>query len=257
MSVNTQPAPSATAQAGGGASGAGGTPAPGGNEQQNGNQPVTQAALDAHKAEIRQMLDRNYQGVQAMLDRQSGTLKAATETVGRFNKALDGMGVKLTPDQVEQLREQETVRALSQAGETTDTSLPRDNSAGQPQGQEPETGMLSNLALKMMQERGIVILKDDPELALIDQQTQDPQIFMASVDKALAAKVRRHAGLEPEPDGNANRQPAQGGPGINPRGGGQKGTRLLAETKPGGGKTQPGDFLQAGFQESDKFPSAE
>ena len=261
-----QPGPSAAGKAAGGPSGRGGTLGQEENEQQNGKTGVTQAELDAMERRFEQRLARQYQGIQSMIDRQSGSLKAANETFGRFSKTLEKLGVKLTDEQSDALREAETLHAMSQAdGDNGEPEPePGDGTGAQPKGRARQIGTFGDLALRMMQERGVMISANDPELEEVDQETQDPKVFMDSFEAALDAKVlrvareRRLGGLEPEPGTEeAETETGAGGPKLNPRGRGTPRGKLLPDKRPSGERTTPGDYLSAGYEESGVFPTGE
>ncbi len=256
-------APSATSQAqGGGAPGKGGTPGAGGNQQQNGNDPVTFADLAAHKTEIQGMLNSQYQGIQGLLDRQSGNMAKAMEPVNRLMASLEGMGIELTPEQQAELRSGEASHALSELGQPADGEPGQGNDQPNPNEPQDQAGRFNQLALDTMRSRGVVLMATDEEMALVDQTTEDPKVFLDSLDGALTRKVQRLAGMDVEPiptgegesDDSQDREP---GPGPNPRGSGNKPTNLLPEKTPSGARTEPIDYLTAGYSESDAFPSEE
>lgn len=253
--LNTDP--SGTAQASGGGSADPTSSGDGGeNENQDGKAPATLADLAAHKKEIQGLLSTQYQGVQSLLDRQSGNLKEALEPVGRMTKALEAMGIELTPEQTQELRESEVLHSLS-GGEPGADGQPRSDADGETEpADEQSGGTLGALALGMMRERGVVILQtDEAELALIDQETKDPKVFMDSIDAAIEHKIQRLANPDTETGENVtDRRP---GPNMNPRGSGEKPTNILPDKSPSGDRTSSQDFLKAGYNESDAFPADE
>lgn len=249
--------PSASALAGDGASK---DPAGLGQQEvsgeQDGKTPATLAELEAHKAEVKALLATQYQGVQSLLDRQSGNLKTALEPVNRLTATLEGMGVELTPAQTEQLRQAEVMHTLTSGGKEKDIdgkAAQPGQAAGEPAPADDQPGVLGKLAMDMMQQRGVVILATDPELELIDQETKDPKVFMDSVELALDTKIKRLAAPDANTGDDAKTDAQSVGPGINPRGKGAKPGNLLPAKTPGGNRTSSQDFLQAGFQESGKF----
>lgn len=234
-----------------------------GKDAEAGKTQVTLADLDARLA---QSEARNktanatlYQGVQSLIDRQGQNLKAATESVNRYTEQLEAIGVEVTDEQKEQLRQAEAMHTLTAPGEqepATDT-LPA-NQRQEPEPDRPQLSPTQQVALAMMDETGIRLSQTDTaELALIDQETTDLEVFRASFKAALDAKVNRLAGVETpgenEPTDTDNQN--KPGPKMNPRGKGSTETRLLSEKTPGGAKTSSLDFLSAGYQESDDFPS--
>src|SRR3990172_9206423 len=182
-----QSAPSATGKAAGGASGKGGSPSLEENQEQNGKKPVTMADLEAQEGRFKQMLARQYQGIQSMIDRQSGSLKAANASAARITKSLEDMGIKLTDEQKQEIRENELLSQAEGAGDGN--PLPGGAPDGQPGSQGAQGGTFGDLAIAMMRERGVMITQNDPELAKIDQETKDPKVFMDTFDKALTDKV--------------------------------------------------------------------
>ena len=226
---------------------------PGAIDEQDGKTQATLADLSALETKFKEGLATQYQGVQSLLDRQSGNLKAAREQVDRQIKAMEAMGIEVTPAQAEQLKQDEAVRALTAAEEEGPDGKPV-----QP-GQKPaetapagEQTQMGKLAMAMMQEQGVVILPTDIELEKIDQETKDPKVFMDSMQDAIDAKIQRLA----NPDATGNGE-TETGPRVNPRGKGRKANTVLPEKTPSGARTGSLDFLQTGYEESDKFPSGE
>ena len=235
-----------------------------GEPEDEGKNPATLADLATHKKEIQGLLATQYQGVQSLLDRQGESLKTAMEPVSRFNATLESMGIEVTDEQKEQLRQAEVMYTLTQGeqsngktllpGETTQETDPTKGSSLSPTQQ---------MAVAMMEQTGIRLNPADAaELALIDQETTDLQVFGASFKAALDAKVQRLAGVEAdtgeeETKTDVDGKPKEKGPGLNARGKGSKNPSILPEERPGGAKTTSLDFLSAGYQESEDFPAAE
>jgi len=252
MPNQSNKAPDATPKAGGAASddppGAGA----GATDEQNGTQPATLADLALQKAEIQELLGTQYRGVQSLLDRQSGSLKTALEPVNRLTAQLEEMGVEISPAQAAELRNTEMMRSLTggEGAAGDGEPLPPGENPGAQQPTGAQQNPLADLAIRMMRERGVVILGEDAELALIDQKTQDPKVLMDSVALAIDTKIQRLANPEDTGDGETENPT---GPGIQPRGRGKKATNLLPETGPGGERTTSQDYLSSGYEESDDF----
>lgn len=248
--------PTATPEAGGGApNDPTSSGQPGANDKQDGKAPMTLAEGQALEERIRAANATHYQGVQSMIDRQSGNLKEVTATVNRYLETQKALGIEVTDEQAEQLRQAEMLRSLTaEEGGGTDgkENQPVLGADGQPVPTGEQDGM-GNLAVDMMRESGVVILATDAELTLIDQETKDPMVFMSSVKLAIDTKVQRLA----NPDTENETETGTEGPGVNPRGKGSKTPSILPDKTPSGEATSPGDYLTAGFQQSDKFPSAE
>ncbi len=239
--------PAASPKAGGGASDDRPGDGDGASDEQNGKTQATLGDLQALETRIKQGLATQYQGVQSLIDRQSVSLKAKLDPVNNLIASLREQGVEISDSQAELERNKALTDALTGTGDEEPEAEPLPN----PQQQEP-SGM-GKLALDMMRTRGVVILQDDVELALIDQQTQDPKVFMDSIDAAITAKVERLADPEAALSDETETEPS--GPGVNPRGKGAKKGTILPEETPSGSRTTSQDFLQAGYQESDDFPA--
>lgn len=266
MPPNDNSAPSGNARQSGGASAQhGGTHGAGGNEQPDGNQPVTMAQLEALENRVKESLAGTYQGIQGLLDRQSGSLRAAVEPVNQVLKVLEAQGVEIPEATKTAIRSQALDDALLGQGDDPGGSsgATGNDQAGNGAGGQGQTGTLGHLALQMFQQRGMAILANDPELALIDQETQDPQVFMSSVDKALNTKALRMAGdqlkamgvelPETEDDETEAEPSGRTGPGVNLRGKGKKQPNLLPEQMPSGRSTTPEDRLRVGFEQATEF----
>jgi hypothetical protein len=247
--------PDATTKAGGGSSNNPAGPGDqGATDKQNGKTPATLADIAASEERQKQALATQYQGVQSLLDRQSGSLKEALEPVTDQLAAMEAMGIEVTPAQAEQLKQTAMMKALTKSDEEKGP----DGKPLQP-GEKPDettpTGeqtQMGKLAMGMMQEQGVVILPTDAELELIDQETKDPKVFMDSMQDAIDAKIKRLA----NPDATGDDVTVTG-PRANPRGKGNKANTVLPEKTPSGARTGSLDYLSAGYQESDKFPSGE
>lgn len=233
---------------------------------ENGKAPVTLAQLEASEARQKTALATHYQGIQSLLDRQSGHLKTALEPVDRLTTTLTAMGVELEPGQIEQLRSAELTHALVSGsggeGERADgkTALPAQEPA-EPGPTDRQPGPMETLAYGMMQEQGIGISdRTDPaEFALIDQTTTDQAVFAKSVQDAINAKITRLAnpGTEPAETETETDTGTKPGPGVNPRGSGTKPANLIPDKTPSGARQPSINFLEAGYSKSDDFPSDE
>ena len=229
-----------------------------GQTEDEGKNPATLADLATHKQEIQGLLATQYQGVQSLLDRQGESLKSAMEPVNRFNATLESMGIEVTAEQKEQLRQAEVMHTLTQGEQANGKTTQPGESPQEPDPKGRSLSPTQQLAMAMMEQTGIRLDQTDvAELALIDQGTTDLEVFGASFKAALDAKVNRLAGVETDTgDGETETETGKpGGPGLNARGSGSKNPRILPEETPGGNRTTSLDFLSAGYQESDDFPS--
>lgn len=263
----TDPAP--TAKAGGEPSKDPTSTGPGeGTNQENGKAPVTLAMLEA--SEVRQAqtqkvaLATHYQGIQSLIDRQSGNLKAALEPVNRLADTLKSMGVELEPGQLEQLRQTELTHALTSGGgegqtgpDGKPTQPVQEPVKPEPAGHQP--GPMETLAMGMMQEQGVAVTeRDTAEFELIDQTTKDPTVFAASIQAAINAKIQRLANPKSDTgDGETDQSGKKGGPGVSPRGTGTQPANLIPDKTPAGDRTPSINYLAAGYEKSDDFPSGE
>jgi hypothetical protein len=225
----------------------------------DGKEPVTQAELKAHKQELQELLAKQYQGIQSLVDRQSGNLKAALDPVNNLIASLRAQGVEISDAQAEGERNKAVTTALTGGPDELGPDgkpVQPGQKPGEPAPADEQTGM-GKLAMDMMREQGVVISeKDTAELALIDQETKDPKVFMDSFQAALDAKVQRLA-ADPGGTGDDVTDGKPKGPGLQPRGKGTKPSNVLPDKMPGGGRTSSQNFLQAGYNVSDKFPSEE
>lgn len=156
-------------------------------------QQQVQALLDKQKQEILSRVqsqdDKRDYRMQLRLKQELGQVDADL-------KELEAQGVTITPEQAEKLRQSRTRRVLTEVPEepkpgtkpTADTRQ-REQPAGPTV--DPRTQAVAATALAVMERQGVMIEKADPEFALIDQETDDPAEFVASVKKAAIKKAER------------------------------------------------------------------
>lgn len=112
------------------------------------------------------------------------------EAVNAKIQELQAAGIQVTPDQARKLVEQQS-QPISQG------TQPRVEPVGQPNVPTTPSAELETAdpvvasAVNLMKEAGVNIEDDDPELAIVDQKTEDPYKFLKSVETAIAAKKGR------------------------------------------------------------------
>ena len=235
---------------------------PNGKDAEAGKTQATLADLAASEARQKAANATLYQGVQSLIDRQGQSLKAAMEPVGRFTEQLEAMGIEVTGEQKEQLRNAEVMHTLTAAGEREPAKdSPPANQRQEPEPDRQELSPTQRVALAMMDKTGIRLSGEDTaELALIDQETEDLEVFKVSFQAALDAKVQRLAGVEAPDDKGTDTDTdtkPKPGPKMNPRGKGDTQSRLISDKTPSGARTTSLDFLSAGYEQSDDFPSGD
>jgi len=103
---------------------------------------------------------------------------------------LQAAGIRVTPDQarslVERQQGQQNVSQGTLAQQAQDEQPEISSETG-----DQELDPVVQDAVILMQEANIFIGDDDPELALVDQKTDRPSVFLKSVEKAIAAKAQR------------------------------------------------------------------
>jgi hypothetical protein len=130
---------------------------------------------------------------------QSLTDKSQARVMKEIDR-LSKAGITATPEQVKQM-----VAAEEQSQQQ---EVPG-NQAVQPEPQGLPADPVVRKAIQIMQdEGGGQITKDEPEFNMIDQKTDDPEVFLASVHAAAKAKAERTKSI-----GNPARMPvtASGG----------------------------------------------
>ena len=122
--------------------------------------------------------------------------------LGALKQTLDIMkasGVQVTPEQEQAMRNQVIARAYETPQGTPGAP------AAQPQPEyvpgeedfEEPPDPVTIQAWTMMEQMGVYINEDDPEVSLLDQTGE--QAFIASVKPAIEAKIKRLAGIAPGP----------------------------------------------------------
>jgi len=138
---------------------------------------------------VLQEQERKFQGfVDKNVSRLDKRVKEAVDEVAKLVDLGKSTGMQFTDEQIAQLKD----RAVHQALMTGD-SPPSNQSVQQTVAQPnaPQVDPVTATAQLMMQKAGVVLEKDDPELSLVDGETDDPSAFLESVRKAIEAKKQR------------------------------------------------------------------
>lgn len=138
--------------------------------------------------------DEAFRKAQSLFDKGNGKVR---ERLNQFEQAM--AGVQLPPEQREQLRQQVINQALSDPA-APESPAPAAPPAAQPTaqpGQEPPDAITAE-AWKMMQEAGVTIEDEDPEVSSIDRSS--PYKFLRSIEQAIEAKRQR---IQPRTPTNA------------------------------------------------------
>lgn len=138
---------------------------------------------------VLQEQERKFQGfVDKNVSRLDKRVKEAVDEVAKLVELGKSTGLQFTEEQIAQLKD----RAVHQALMTGD-ELPSGQSEAPraAQAQAPQVDPVTVTAQLMMQKAGVILEKDDPELSLVDDQTDDPSTFLESVRHAIEAKKQR------------------------------------------------------------------
>jgi len=148
-----------------------------------------------------QQIDRRWQQSATNLGRkQADFVQKVQGDLGALKQTLDIMkasGVQVTPEQEQAMRNQVIARAYETPQGTPGAP------AAQPQPEyvpgeedfEEPPDPVTVQAWTMMEQMGVYINEDDPEVSLLDQSNE--QAFIASVKPAIEAKIKRLAGVAP------------------------------------------------------------
>jgi hypothetical protein len=195
-------------------------------------------------AQVRSLIEQSQKDTlsasQSLVDKADGRtqkrIASAMNDVAKTISALQATGVEVSPEQETALRNNKVMEILTEGG-ASEGGDPDGSEQPAPDGKDgqaldPNDPAQATLALayQKMQRAGVLLGDGDPEISIIDQETNDPAVFLASVDEAIKAKARRIAGIEdegPTPDGAIRPAPGSegaedAGPGPNPRGKGSK-----------------------------------
>lgn len=147
------------------------------------------------------LIDTNVSRVEKSVQDQVGSLDASAAL-------LKAAGHELPEGALEAAKNQALVGSFLPPPEPASNGDPSGEQDGQPDisGEEPDAGdkekdPVTVIAQSRMEKAGVTIGKDDPEFPLIDLKTDDANVFLDTVDQAIAAKSKRlliSAGIEEE-----------------------------------------------------------
>lgn len=189
----------------------GGAGAQTGGTQQQQPQYVT---MDQVQQILKQELDRYRDSI---TDRTANRVQKIIQQAAQRGVQLDPAQARAVIETIDseaqaQANVQQPQQQPQQGNVQAQPAQPPNQQHAQPQQATPENIHPVVLAADdMMQRAGVFIEPDDPELALIDQKTDDPVAFLSSVKQAIAAKQQRQ-----QAKGSPARMPAltaQGAPG--------------------------------------------
>lgn len=169
---------------------------------------------------------------------QAGFEKRVQADLKNLEKALDlqkKAGVTITPEQENSMRQQVINQAFMEDGQNTGQPNQGTAPAQAPEGEEVPNNPIEATAWQMMRDAGIDIYDEDPEFALVDQETENAYAFLKSIETAIEAKRQRLAG---SPAGQQQtRLPTNAGASGQPTNNyaGRKGIDLLTEWSRGSG----------------------
>jgi len=176
--------------------------------------------------------------------RISGRLTSELKSLATFVDDMKAAGHEVPAEIIERAKHDVVLRSLT--GEPAQVEGPSGVPAGQA-GKTGEPGEVDSakatgiVAIAMMEEENCFIEDDDPELKLIDMNTDSPRVFIRSIDTAIDAKQKRLAGASgEEPEGDEG-DLAAGRRARTPTG---KGKRAPAAIPDG---LSPMDYLKRGY----------
>jgi len=166
------------------------------------DRPVTLRELRAAQND----LDTRYRRTQGAVDRSEqrifDRLRQDLAGVDGLGEELRGIGVELTPQQQEALRQRRLMRTFQEPPESPQPRGRAPNREPSPAEAETEFNPVAATAdaawAIMTQEYGVVVEEKDPEFAMIDVTTTKPSRLLATVREAAEAKARRLGRLQDE-----------------------------------------------------------
>jgi len=143
---------------------------------------------------------------------QAGFEKKVQADLRNLEKALElqkKAGVTVTPEQENHMRQQVINQAFMDGDQPTQPAAPGAQPAQAGEGAEDIDPVTAD-AWRLMDEAGVTIEDDDPEVALLNQGS--PYVFLKSIEAAIAAK-RQRLGNTPQPQAQPPRTPTNAGSG--------------------------------------------
>lgn len=145
------------------------------------NEPAQQyLTKEAAESLIKDLTAKQFQAIQSMQAKQGERIKKEFD---QRLAALQAAGLQVTPEQA-QVIQQQTRQQFEQLESANEP-------AAQPGQQQPDLDPINSAAIQMMDNAGVRIEDNDPELSLIDRTTDKPGIYLASVYEAIAKKKER------------------------------------------------------------------
>lgn len=142
--------------------------------------------------EFNRVLQEQERRIQGLVDKNVSRLdKRVKEAVDDVTKLVDlgkSTGLQFTDEQIAQLKDRAVHQALM-TGDPAPSNQPAQPQAAQPNAQQVDS--VTATAQMMMKKANIFIEKDDPELTMVDNTTDEPDVFLNSVRKAIEAKKQR------------------------------------------------------------------
>jgi tetratricopeptide (TPR) repeat protein len=133
---------------------------------------------------------------------QAGFEKKVQADLKNLEKALEYQkkaGVTITPEQESNMRQQVINQAFMDTEQPTQPQLPGEPSA-QALEEEELLDPVTASAWQMMEKAQIDILEEDPEYSqIVNTQTDDPYVFLRSIEAAIEAKRKRLAAQPNQP----------------------------------------------------------
>ena len=166
---------------------------------------ATKDEIAALREELKAALTTNYKGVQSKTDSFQSRVQTQLKGIQETLKGLQAVGVQVTPEQANAMRQQALFSAFEQ--EPPDGQPQPAPGQGQLQppagaGGEPLTPLqqqVTDNAVAIMQSFGIEIEDNDPEVAIIEKaQTGSPEDFYKAVREACQAKLTRLPAAAPQ-----------------------------------------------------------
>jgi len=189
-----------------------GNVSPEGTTEGAASKPVTleqvQDLLSKQEQNLRNEVGKQIQSQVDKADfRITDKLRAEFQNIDTTVKRLKDAGQEVSPQAVERMKQQALMDEFAgqhvQGDGSGKPDLAQGQKQGQPKGVIPQSPIVAT-ALALMQEEGVFIVDNDPEIKMIDLKTTSPKALLKSVEAAIEAKKQRLSGA------STNGQPEKG-----------------------------------------------
>ena len=157
------------------------------SEQTNVQQPEYLTKQEAVNL-VNELAAKQFQALQSMQAKQENRVK---DEVEKRLQVLTAAGLTPTPEQAARI--QDATRQQFAEMDEANTAIANQGDAQAPMMQQQAIHPVIATANEIMRKAGVTINDNDPELKLIDQNTDDELTFLNSVQSAVIAKAKRLA----------------------------------------------------------------